>query len=159
MGLAQELMARTKWIFPLCSQEEPAHWVLTWVDFARQKICVFDSVPGLAYIFWAEPVSVVHHPMIEVTRKSTQLALKIVDRIRILLKQPLIDWSSGEWGKEIHSPPVLQTQVDGWSCGLFILMALRVISDGETTFETAGDQHKDQMRREAVEHTVRDTLS
>ena len=84
-------------------------------------------------------------------QKHIQLALKIVDRIRVLLRQPLIDWSSGEWGKEIHSPPAPQTQVDNWSCGLFVLMALRVISDGETSFEKAGNEYKQQMRRDAVE--------
>jgi hypothetical protein len=30
--------------------------VLTWVDFAKQKICIFDSIPGLASSYWAEPV-------------------------------------------------------------------------------------------------------
>ena len=37
-------------------------------------------------------------------------------------------------------------------------MALRAISDGETTFETAGDQHKDQMRREAVDALLSDDI-
>lgn len=48
------------------------------------------------------------------------------------MKKSLIDWENGPWTREIYSPDYLERQMDGWSCGLFILMALLELNrDGE----------------------------
>lgn len=77
--------------------------------------------------------------------------MKIVDRMRELLQQPKIEWHTSDWTRNTYSPPPLDTQVDGWSCGLFVLMALGVVSNAEATFEKAGDGYKDGFRRKAVQ--------
>src|SRR5258707_7703922 len=46
-----------KWIIPLCGGQ-PSHWVLTWLDFKKRELAIYDSYPELASYSWATPV---HH--------------------------------------------------------------------------------------------------
>lgn len=78
------------------------------------------------------------------------MALKVVDKILELAGQPKTIWSTSDWTRESHCPPELDTQADGWSCGLFVLMAVRVVIKGGLSFEQAGDQYKNELRRDAV---------
>jgi hypothetical protein len=34
-----------------------------------------------------------------------------------------------DWSFKYHGPPINQTQKDGWSCGLFVMMAMKGLSD------------------------------
>jgi hypothetical protein len=40
------------------------------------------------------------------------------------LKSRFTDWSFNS-----HGPPINQTQKDSWSCGLFVMMAMKGLSD------------------------------
>lgn len=57
-GECASLDARTIWVMPLCSFKKVEHWVLAWLDFGRQKVCFFDSIPENASTSWAEPVCI-----------------------------------------------------------------------------------------------------
>ena len=55
-GMKEGILARTRWAIPLCSGSPP-HWVLGSVDFSKNEIEIFDSIPELASSTWAKPVS------------------------------------------------------------------------------------------------------
>ncbi|KAJ3711283.1 hypothetical protein C8R42DRAFT_728634 [Lentinula raphanica] len=127
------LLARIKWVIPLCI-EETNHWVLTWVDFGLKEIGMFDSIPELGSSFRAEP-----------------MLLCIVDRLFALMNEPLLNWAAHDcpFSRKIYTPTYLELQNDGWSCGLFTLMALSAIREG-LALDSVGNSGLDDMRREGI---------
>jgi hypothetical protein len=55
---------------------------------------------------------------------SLKTLQKIVDKIMQLFGAEKIDWKK-QWSRKVCSPVELDGQIDRWSCGLFVLMALR----------------------------------
>jgi hypothetical protein len=51
----QVLLTHNKWIVPLCGGQ-PLHWVLTWINFEKRELMIYDSCPELASYAWATPV-------------------------------------------------------------------------------------------------------
>src|SRR5258708_20316006 len=51
----QVLLTYKKWIIPLCGGH-PLHWVLTWINFKKRELAIYDSYPELASYSWATPV-------------------------------------------------------------------------------------------------------
>ncbi|KAF9526823.1 hypothetical protein CPB83DRAFT_837122 [Crepidotus variabilis] len=128
------LKARTKWIIPLCSFTKPANWILAWIDFGSSQIQFFDSIPEMASTSWAEP-----------------LLLKIIDKIFLAIGEPLTVWHDGRWKRVLNSLAVLERQLNGWSCGLFVTMAVMALLKGLGVKETAGNRGLKAARKGAVE--------
>jgi hypothetical protein len=78
------------------------------------------------------------------------LLLKIVDRIASFLGTSRPDWSGGQWKRRLYSPPELQRQLDSWSCGLFVLMAISAIKQ-RVSFQAVTDDLKLEMRDKVLE--------
>ena len=76
------------------------------------------------------------------------MAINVVEQIRIYLEAPKIDFSG--WVRKVLYPPPLQRQMDGWACGLFLLMAMRACAM-KTGFEQVIDDAKEEMRTEVLE--------
>jgi hypothetical protein len=72
----------------------------------------------------------------------------VFDRIREYVSAPQMDFD--KWSRKVLYPPTLQRQMDGWACGLFLLMAMRacVLKLG---FEQVIDDAKDEMRGVVLE--------
>ncbi|TFK58820.1 hypothetical protein BDN72DRAFT_949631 [Pluteus cervinus] len=113
-GESHTLLAKTLWMIPLCSFKKPEHWVLGWIDFTWSKIGIFDSTAEEASSYWAEP-----------------LLLEIIDQVYTVLQKPHVQWDDGSWPRKLESPVRLQRQFDDWSCGLFVIMALKALGDSE----------------------------
>ncbi|KAF8195480.1 hypothetical protein BJ912DRAFT_900722 [Pholiota molesta] len=137
-GQTATLLAKTLWMIPLCSLKKPEHWVLAWIDFRNHEIGIFDSIPELGSSSWAEPVS-----------------SQILDKIYITLKQPLTSWSDSQWRRVLHSPAPLRCQMDAWSCGLFVLMAVEAVGNEEEIQDVVGN-HKVEEAHSDVEFIERD---
>jgi hypothetical protein len=71
------------------------------------------------------------------------MTLKAVDQIREYLNAPKIDFT--KWTQKVLYPPPLQRQMDGWACGLFLMMAMRACA-ARTGFENVIDDAKEEMR-------------
>ncbi|KAJ6543068.1 hypothetical protein B0H19DRAFT_1268241 [Mycena capillaripes] len=134
-GTSESILARSKWVIPL-SGGAPLHWILAWVDYATKDIGIFDSIPELGSSSWAEP-----------------LLLLTLDVIREHIGAPKIIWNSGEWNRRIMSPVTLECQVDGWSCGIFVGMAIKAVADGgsDVDWDVVADSRKDDMRKSMFE--------
>ncbi|KAF8060260.1 hypothetical protein FPV67DRAFT_1632538 [Lyophyllum atratum] len=128
----ETLLARTKWIIPL-NGGFPKHWILGWVDYSTSTMYIFDSIPELGSSSWAEP-----------------LLLKVVDEIRRHLKAEPVEWDTGDWNRKLISPVALQCQMDGFACGLFIMMAMRAAT-GESCWEEVANDKKDSFRNIVLE--------
>lgn len=90
----------------------------------------------------------------------SQTLLNIIDRIFVILGRPLLDWSVNDcpYSRNIYSPKNLETQMDDWSCGLFVLMALVAMRQG-SRLEDVGKSQLDEMRRNAVRMLMNIPLS
>jgi len=75
------------------------------------------------------------------------LVIKVVDRIREHLKAPRVDFEY--WAQKVLYPPPLQRQMDGWACGLFILMAMKACAL-KNGFEQVIDDAREEMREEVL---------
>ncbi|EIW80097.1 hypothetical protein CONPUDRAFT_155465 [Coniophora puteana RWD-64-598 SS2] len=109
MGTTLEgLMCRPRWIFPLCKN---SHWVVGWIDFGDPHLGVFDSIPEYHLESWA-------FPMLE---KAVNTVLSEVGHSPIM-------WGTAGFRTVCSGPPPLEQQMDGWSCGLFAMMAMHILS-------------------------------
>jgi hypothetical protein len=75
------------------------------------------------------------------------MLIKVVDHIREYLSASKIDWKG--WIRQVLYPPESQRQLDGWACGLFLMMAMRACI-ARTGFETVTDDAKEEMRKGAL---------
>jgi len=143
----ETLLASREWILPLCGGGSVLHWVLAWVDFGTSEIGMFDSVPELGSHSWAIPV---RRQLNGLTLEliMSQVALKVFERIRETLGAPKIDFE--KWRQKVFYPSALQRQMDGWACGLFLLMAMRARAK-KTGFECVIDDAKEEMREVVLE--------
>ena len=68
-----------------------------------------------------------------------------------MLGRPLVDWGANDcpYSRKIYSPSDLETQMDSWSCGLFVTMALCAMRKGKR-LQDVGKSQLDEMRREGV---------
>lgn len=145
----QSHYSQEHWIVPLCLVKEPKHWIMTWIDYTRSKIGIFDSIPELGLSSCAEPVCI--HPKIMTIShlKFLELLLEIVDHIWRALNQDPVEWDSGCWKRVLEKPLSLQCQIDSWSCGYYILMRIRAVAKG-TALEDARFDQRDMVQKEAV---------
>ncbi|KAG2098733.1 uncharacterized protein F5147DRAFT_815686 [Suillus discolor] len=128
-----ELLARPRWAFPLCGGK-PQHWVLGIIDFTRNEIAVFDSIPELNSMNeWAE-----------------NMLVKAVNAVMACLGKPVLEWSPVYWKRKVYSPLEYHGQIDGWSCGLFVMMAIDVFVDNGS-YDSVTDDKKDAMKNKALE--------
>jgi len=51
------------------------------------------------------------------------------------------------------APPAGQRQLDGWSCGLFVLMAMKTLTD-RGSWDSVVDAKKDNMRALAIQELL-----
>ncbi|KAH9919884.1 uncharacterized protein B0H18DRAFT_1122200 [Fomitopsis serialis] len=98
---------RPRWAIPLCGGE-PAHWVLSWVDFSTSRYGLYNSMPQIRSRAWAEPLFIL----------TCEYVLRYVDT-------PRPNWRGEGWKFVEIAPLPLRQQVDTWSCGLFVLLAIQ----------------------------------
>ncbi|KDQ54442.1 hypothetical protein JAAARDRAFT_49391 [Jaapia argillacea MUCL 33604] len=126
-------LVMSAWCIPLCSGL-PAHWVLGWVDFGSREIGIYDSVPELGSSYWAE-----------------LMLLRVIDRIREFIKSPKIEWGVEKWKRTLCSPVELERQLDSWSCGLFVMMALKSFADNLDHCQYVRDSLKGDIQAGALQ--------
>ncbi|KAG1760748.1 hypothetical protein EDD22DRAFT_740591, partial [Suillus occidentalis] len=85
----------------------PSHWVLGVIDFDTKTWGIYDSIPELKSVTWAQPLF--------------EAAIYAVSALSPMHKVNLKD---GSWTVEIHSPVANEQQHDSWSCGIFVMMAM-----------------------------------
>ncbi|OSC98921.1 hypothetical protein PYCCODRAFT_1396354 [Trametes coccinea BRFM310] len=126
---ANLLCSQGRWAIPICGGN-PAHWVLGWVEWPFNKYGIVDSIPELESASWAVPL----------LRDSA-------DRVRLAASAEVADWTTMAFS--LCSPDASEQQIDGWSCGLFVMMALK--SFAKDWQEPIGGQSlKDSVRAEAL---------
>ena len=139
--MKESLSAKTLWLIPLCGGN-PLHWILGWLDFANNVFGIFDSIPELQSYFWAEPVckfeETIHDRLLT---KTNQLFLEVADKILETIGSESIEWD--RWTRLLSSPGELQRQMDGWSCGIFVMLAMKLSSMGETLANATNDRIPD----------------
>ena len=88
------------------------------------------------------------YPMIRLN--ALQLLVGIATRISQFLGQQE-DWlNRKKWPRQQYNSPPLQQQVDGWSCGLFVFMAMKAVVYN-TGFETVRNDAKDAIKWVALQ--------
>ncbi|KAI0729049.1 hypothetical protein C8Q72DRAFT_944230 [Fomitopsis betulina] len=103
-------ISRPRWAIPLCGGD-PAHWVLGWIDTSARECGIADSIPELESARWAIP-----------------LLKRCIEHLQGLLGMSAMDWKSMK--TTVCSPEPSERQIDGWSCGLFTMIALQTFADG-----------------------------
>ncbi|EIW56114.1 uncharacterized protein TRAVEDRAFT_50602 [Trametes versicolor FP-101664 SS1] len=122
--------SRPRWAIPLCGGD-PAHWVLGWVDYSSKECGVVDSIPELESASeWAKP-----------------LLHASIDRLRESLGMPNMDWST--MSMSVRSPAPHEQQMDSWSCGLFVMIAMQTFADN-WEHPLLGDSAKEAVRAGAL---------
>lgn len=74
----------------------------------------------------------------------------MLDRILEYARGHTEDWQNGGWRFEVVSPPELERQLDAWSCGLFVMMAMQVFAAG-LGGQAPGETEKEGMRAGALQ--------
>jgi len=69
----------------------------------------------------------------------------VIQEVLRRVQAPEINWDDGNWKETVKSPPLLERQSDGWSCGIFVLMALEILASGGDV-SNAIDRNKDKAR-------------
>ncbi|OBZ75385.1 hypothetical protein A0H81_04109 [Grifola frondosa] len=64
-------------------------------------------------------------------------------------RQQINAWNMETWGFWLISPPVLEHQLDDWSCGLFLMIVLKSFADGDHNV-TEGESSKEDVRAGAL---------
>ncbi|KAG2139968.1 hypothetical protein BD769DRAFT_1384274 [Suillus cothurnatus] len=111
----KKLLASRLWAFPL-SEGSPLHWVLGWVDWSTHKMGLFDSLgraPNWAKQNLQDAAAGLEHWL----KYGTYPELKS-------LKGRFKDWNIS-----YHTPTKNHNQIDNWSCGLFVMMAMPGLLD------------------------------
>ncbi|KAJ7837146.1 hypothetical protein B0H13DRAFT_1912627 [Mycena leptocephala] len=104
------LLAKNLWLFPLVGGDPP-HWVLGWIESGPRLYHIFDNMPELNSVSWAEPA-----------------LLELGDTIYATLGQMEIDWEP--WKRVLHAPSELDRQMNSWACGFFVIHAMKALVDG-----------------------------
>ncbi|KAJ7714729.1 hypothetical protein B0H16DRAFT_1807499 [Mycena metata] len=110
-GEKEMLLAKARWLFPLY-WAAARHWLLGWVDLTASEIHIFDSMPELQSYMWAELAIV-----------------EVAETVFTTLGRP--DMNLEPWPVIKHSPSELHRQMDGHSCGFFLIGGIRVIGNGQ----------------------------
>ncbi|TFK55344.1 hypothetical protein OE88DRAFT_1642520 [Heliocybe sulcata] len=92
------------------------HWVLGWADFGDKRATVFDSVLEVNSIQWARP-----------------LLMDTISKISVFVYGHPVDWKG--WRHKIIVLPLMKRQVNGWSCGLFVMMAMKGFNAHESVYQ------------------------
>ncbi|KAJ7812191.1 hypothetical protein B0H14DRAFT_3753374 [Mycena olivaceomarginata] len=104
------LLAKSRWLFPMYGSAPP-HWVLGWIEPGPRLFHIFDSMPELNSVSWAEPA-----------------LLELGDTVYATLGRMEVDWEP--WKRVLHSPDELDRQMNNWACGLFVIHAMKSLADG-----------------------------
>lgn len=78
-----------------------------------------------------------------------QLLLKVIKKVLEYAKKDVPDFKKKPWEQRIYSPTALQRQMDSWSCGLFLLMAMWAYTTKEG-FEQVCNDEKEKMRAKVL---------
>ncbi|KAG2362878.1 hypothetical protein BDR07DRAFT_1376169 [Suillus spraguei] len=111
----KKMLAFKCWAFPLYG-EDSSHWVLGWVDWSRHEIGLFDSLGK--YPNWARKD--VQHAAAGLEYWLKHEAYPEIESLEQRFK---------DWRIHHHSPRNGQRQKDGWSSGIFVMMAMNGLSD------------------------------
>ena len=74
---------------------------------------------------------------------------RIVDKIMQLFGAEKFDWK--KWSREVCCPGDLDGQIDDWSCGLFLMMALQCFTLQIDYKKWCKDSLKEKMREKSLE--------
>ncbi len=81
---------------------------------------------------------------------ALQLLVDIATHISQFLGQRENWLDRKKWPCRQYNSPSLQQQVDGWSCGLFVFMAMKAVVY-DTGFETVCNDAKEVIKRVALQ--------
>jgi hypothetical protein len=81
------------------------------------------------------------------------LLLKITEAILVYLKQPEPDWKK-QWKLKAYTSPLMQRQRDGWSCGLFVFMAIKALIQREP-FESVQDDRRSEIQEMVLQDLLK----
>ncbi|KAH9928183.1 uncharacterized protein B0H18DRAFT_265021 [Fomitopsis serialis] len=116
-GGKETIRARGRWAVPMCSGV-PSHWVLGSVDFGQQSAVIYDSMPDSDSVSWAKP-----------------LLFTVVNRILQYINRATFLSVDDTWSFRVISPPMRRQQSDGWSCGVFVLLALHDFVHQDSSYQ------------------------
>ncbi|KAI0645527.1 hypothetical protein C8Q79DRAFT_1104104 [Trametes meyenii] len=125
-----EARERPRWAIPLCGGN-PSHWVLGWVNYSSMQYGITDSMCELDSTSWAFP-----------------LLRRCFDRLRDQLNMSAVDWSV--MTASVHLPAPHDQQIDSWSCGLFVMIALQAFAD-KWKAPLLGESAKEHVRAGALQ--------
>ncbi|PPR08155.1 hypothetical protein CVT24_012145 [Panaeolus cyanescens] len=91
-----------------------------------------------------------HHWALGSSAWAEPLLLKIIDKILRLLGREAVIWDEGNWQRVLQGPPPLRTQMDTWSCGLFVTMKVDAIARNLKNEEILGNDGLSEMRKKVV---------
>lgn len=77
------------------------------------------------------------------------MLLSAANTVLDFIGKPTLEWSKLFWKRVLYSPPYRQRQLDAWSCGLFVMMAVDAFGQN-SGFHDTGDEHKHVMREKAL---------
>lgn len=87
---------------------------------------------------------------VRLTEHCQQLLINVINSIRAYMKAPPMTWDDGRWSRKVIWPPMLQCQLDGWSCGLFLLMAITALAKN-AGWESVINDNKEKMREVTIQ--------
>ncbi|KAI1782137.1 hypothetical protein LXA43DRAFT_977717 [Ganoderma leucocontextum] len=119
-----------RWAIPLIGGD-PSHWVLGWLDLESGIYGIVDSLPELKSHLWATP-----------------LFQAAIHRIATSLDMALPPWEKLTF--TIHSPSEEDCQIDSWSCGLFVMIAMQAFAD-RWSRPLLGESAKEHVRAGALD--------
>lgn len=77
------------------------------------------------------------------------MLLSAANTVLDFIGKPTLERSKLFWKRVLYSPPYRQRQLDAWSCGLFVMMAVDAFGQN-SGFHDTGDEHKHVMREKAL---------
>ncbi|KAJ7362730.1 hypothetical protein DFH08DRAFT_950966 [Mycena albidolilacea] len=123
------LLAKSRWLFPMYG-EDPAHWVLGWIEPGPRLYHIFDSLPECNNVSWAEPA-----------------LLELGDTVYATLGYMQVDWEL--WKRVLHSSSELERQMNGWACGFFVIHGMMSVTDG-SGIETVTNRGTERVREKSL---------
>ncbi|KAG1853971.1 hypothetical protein F4604DRAFT_1686163 [Suillus subluteus] len=119
------MLASRLWAFPLCGGDPP-HWILGWVDWSTHEIGFFDSLG--TYPSWAQ-----------MDLQNAAAGLEHWLKYETYPEIESLKYRFKDWRFCYHSPPAGQKQHDGWSYGLFVIMAIPGLSNLDFSYVRKSD--------------------
>lgn len=142
-----DAVQRPRWAIPICGGS-PSHWVMGWVDFELEIYGIVDSIPELASAeTWAKAVSELISVSIFQYLPHTQDFCGAVEAIQQCLGMKPVAWEDLDF--VVWSPAYEERQLDSWSCGLFVMIAMQTFLD-EWTTPLLGESAKEAVRAGAL---------